>query len=87
MLVLLKFVFIFFLVLYLISKIFGFFIRTFFGRVANQQRQHQQTNARQGHKKPAGGNVNIDYVPGDTKPASEEKDFRGGDYVEYEEVK
>lgn len=35
-------------------------------------------------KKAPNSNLNIDYIPEDKK---ERKDFRGGDYVEYEEVK
>jgi len=35
-------------------------------------------------KKAPNSNLNIDYIPEEKK---ERKDFRGGDYVEYEEVK
>ena len=40
------------------------------------------------NRKPAPeGNVNIDFVPKESKPGSNPPDFKGGDYVDYEEVK
>ena len=42
------------------------------------------TQFRQTHKRPAGGNINIDYDPG--KENRKGKKFEGGDYVDFEEV-
>lgn len=36
------------------------------------------------NRRPAGGNVNIDSVPDEKKKKT---DFKGGEYIDYEEVK
>ncbi|MFY0600072.1 MAG: DUF4834 domain-containing protein [Cyclobacteriaceae bacterium] len=71
------------LVSYLIYKIGGFFLRTFFLNAVQQQYQ-KNTNASR-PKKPADGNVSVDYVPKEEKRKG--SDFQGGDYVDYEIVK
>jgi hypothetical protein len=39
-------------------------------------------------KKPPGGNVNIDSVPGQDKNGEKKRSgYKGGEYVDYEEVK
>jgi hypothetical protein len=56
----------------------------FHSNMKQQQRQYQdfhQNNSQQNAK--ANGGVKIDYVP--DQPDS--KDFKGGEYVDYEEVK
>ncbi|MFY0627680.1 MAG: DUF4834 family protein [Reichenbachiella sp.] len=85
--VLFKFILIFFLGFYLLSKIGGFLVRLFFGNLAKHQRQQQNHHGSKSYRKPSDGNVNIEYAPEDRKSVSTEKDFKGGDYVEYEEVK
>lgn len=47
--------------------------------VKEQKKQHKQTQ--QNYKKE--GQINVDYVPKDTKG----HDFKGGEYIDYEEVK
>ena len=56
----------------------------FYSNMKQQQRQYQdfhQNNGPQGRA--ANGKVKIDYIP-DQK---DRKDFDGGEYVDYEEVK
>ena len=56
----------------------------FYSNMKQQQRQYQdyhQSNS-QGNGK-AKGSVKIDYMPEQT----DRKDFKGGEYVDYEEVK
>ena len=51
-----------------------------------EHRRQQRSNYRQ----PKNGNVNIDYIPEDEKNKKQRhptEDFRGGDYVDYEELK
>jgi hypothetical protein len=67
--------FLFALVFYFIYKTAMAFIRGLFGEDRPQEAPRREA------RRPKGSNVNIDYVPG------EPKDFRGGEYVDYEEVK
>ncbi|MFD2512781.1 DUF4834 family protein [Pontibacter locisalis] len=56
----------------------------FYSNMKQQQRQYQdfhQNNSQSNGK--AKGNVKIDYVP----DQPDRKDFKGGEYVDYEEVK
>lgn len=40
------------------------------------------------NRKPPGGNVNIDSVPGeDRKEGKKRSGYKGGEYVDYEEIK
>jgi hypothetical protein len=81
-----KFLLIIFFVIYLFVKIGGFIMRTLFsGFVKNQQNAQQNQNNQ--YKKPSDGNVNIEYIPGSDKNKPTNKEgFKGGDYVDYEEV-
>jgi anionic cell wall polymer biosynthesis LytR-Cps2A-Psr (LCP) family protein len=81
-----KFLLIIFFVIYLFVKIGGFIMRTLFsGFVKNQQNAQQNQNTQ--YKKPSDGNVNIEYIPGSDKNKTTNKEgFKGGDYVDYEEV-
>lgn len=78
--ILLKFV-LFGLVAYYIFKTVGNFIFRILGGQAQQQQQ-RQTTAQQKRK----GEINIDHIPKNQKgkPTSGSK---GGDYIDYEEVK
>jgi len=69
---------------YILSKIGGFVFRRLFG-AATQQAQQQQQQQRAQTKKPSDGNVHIDYAP--KKGEKSSKNFDGGDYVDFEEVK
>ena len=71
---------------FLIRFLLGFFIKKHirngsFGMPPQNPQQPQQP-PRGFYKKPA-GNLNVDYVPEDKN----KKDFPGGEYVDYEEVK
>ena len=65
---------------YILSKVGGFIFRTLFGAAAQRAQQQQRTT-----RKPADGNVNIDYAPKEDKKSP--KNFEGGDYVDFEEIK
>jgi len=82
-----KILIIFFLVIYVVFRLGGFIIRMLFSGFSNQQRQTSQSGQRpQQYRKPSDGNVNIDYMPKDKKQRPQ-GDIKGGDYVDYEEVK
>lgn len=65
------------LIIYLLYKI-GFLRFNFHSEVRGND-PHRNFNRR-----PADGNVNVDSVPPKKK---DRKDFKGGDYVDYEEIK
>lgn len=84
----LKFIIISILVIYLVFRVIGFFFKLFFGPIYQQQRQasgggqHYTTQRR----KAPNSNLNIDHKPSENSVKSK-KDFKGGDYVDFEEVK
>ncbi len=54
---------------------------------AQQQRNFNQQGRYQQQKKPKDGNVNIEYSPVERKKGKKSSDnFKGGDYVDYEEL-
>lgn len=77
-----------FLVGYVIYKISNFFFKVMYFSAAKQQAaQQEQSQSNNGYaRRPADGNVNIDYVPKEEKPKNTNKG-NIGDYVDYEEVK
>ena len=82
-----KFLLLFFLVVYIISKVGGFILRTLFSGFAGQQRQANQSQGQRGQQlKTSDGNVNIDYNPKNQVQSKDVGSFKGGDYVKYEEV-
>lgn len=88
----LKFFLILILVFYLIYRLGGFFLRVLFTNAFQQQQRQYQSQQRpnqNGHSKtPPNSNVRVDYVPKETgKGQAEKKEFNGGQYVDYEEVK
>ena len=62
------------LVVYILSKIGGFFFRV---GAASQNRQYQQ-------QRPTEGSINVDSAP---KKGKKSSNVRGGEYIDYEEVK
>lgn len=59
----------------------------FMSRMMNGgQRPQNFSGGQQTKKPPVGGNVNVEYAPTKKSPKSSD-DFKGGDYVDYEEVK
>lgn len=81
----LKFLLIIFLISYLVYKVGGFLVRMLFINATQQHYQRSNGNPNPQSKKPRNGNVNIDFMPEDGK--KKKADFKGGDYVDYEEVK
>ena len=76
----LKVLIIIFLIAYVIYKVGGFLFKSFF--IGHQEAQRPY-DAQQKHK-PSDGNV---YVDSQTQQKSnKDKDFKGGEYVDYEEV-
>ena len=92
-----KFFIIFLIVIYVVYKLSGFFMRVLFTSLGNNAResfgrqQQGRDRAANGHRhqKPMDGNVNIDYVPeGEKKRAKKASPgFKGGEYVDYEEIR
>ena len=70
------------LLLYFAFRAFNSIFRLLFGVPETTGRNR---NFHDNRKHPGEGNVNIDYVPEDGKKGS--KKYRGGDYVDFEEVK
>ena len=65
----------------------GALVRMLFGGGVMGRASREYRDGRQGQqrrKKPSGGNVNIEYEPHEEN--RNKKDFKGGDYVDYEEV-
>lgn len=80
-----KYFLIFFLVMYLVYKVSTYLLRNFLVKAANQAAKNQEKQqTRRAYGKPADGNVVIDYIPDPNRIKSSKK---GGDYVDYEEVK
>jgi hypothetical protein len=46
---------------------------------------HSHTNPKPNQHKPSGGNVHVDAVP--PKEEKKRSGFKGGEYVDYEEIK
>jgi hypothetical protein len=62
-------------------RIIGSVIRFLLGGASMNRSGSFQQNRQQ---KPRGGNVNVDYVP--KKGASGKHNYKGGEYVDYEDV-
>ena len=58
----------------------------FMSRMMNGGQQPQNFSGRQQPKRPIDGKVNVEYAPTKKSPKSSDN-FKGGDYVDYEEVK
>lgn len=83
----LKFLLITFLVGYLVYKVGGYLFRIFFWSLGNKMQNSQNFDRSQPQSpRPPNSNVDIDYIP---KNGKEEKGktFKGGEYVDYEEIK
>lgn len=82
--VLIKFLLMGFCVYWLLKQVGRFLLSVvlpgYIKKKATQYNQPQQPK----QKRPADGNVNIDYVPSE---ATKSKTDKGGDFVDYEEVK
>lgn len=75
-----------FVIIYVLFKISQLILKMIFMRAAGIHKK--QTYAYQSHhKKAQGSNLNIDYIPGKNKSDESGKNFKGGDYVDFEEIK
>jgi hypothetical protein len=74
----LRFLLILSLILFVAFKLGSFFFRIAAGASANRNPQQAR------NRNPQGGNVTIDRDP---QQKNRNKDFEGGEYIDYEEVK
>ncbi len=90
-----KFILFAILFIYVAYKVSGFILKVFDTMLGRnpaddaRQRNFGPEYRRQKYRQPKNGNVNIDYIPeeeDDQKPRPS-KGFKGGDYVDYEELK
>jgi len=83
-----KFLLLLFVFIWVIAKLGGFILRTLFGGFTTQARQqtYQSQGQRSQQRQPRDGNVSIDFNPRDRQPSKDGGNFKGGDYVNYEEV-
>lgn len=80
----LKLILFFIAIGWILSSLVKYFLRSKLRQFVNQVNEAQRAEYRQ-NARPKYGNVNVDYVPKDkNKPKGS---IRGGDYVDYEEVK
>lgn len=77
----LKFLIILFIVSYVAYKFGGYLMKVLYAVSGQDPKQRNFNNE---SKKKTDGNVNIDYVPKDKKGGN---GYKGGEYVDYEEVK
>ena len=97
---LLKFL-LFLFIIYLLFRVINFFFKVMYTvsgakNQANFNRQQYHQSRQNGHgtqsrkyKQPSDGNVNIDYIPDDGKEKNGKgpRNFKGGEYVDFEEIK
>lgn len=83
-----------FLCFYVFYKVSGFLFRILFNLLGNKvqqniNKQRQQQTSTTKKYKPADGNVVVEFMPKEEekKVKNNGKDFDGGEYVDYEEVK
>lgn len=83
----LKFIIISVLIIYLIFKVTSFAFKLLFGAAYEQQKKAQQGQKQRytTRRKAPNSNLNIDTPQQDKGKSG--NDFKGGDYVDYEEVK
>lgn len=62
----------------------GFLLRFLLGRGLANRASREFNEGQTRKRRPSGGNVNVDYVP--KKENKNQKGFKGGDYVDYEDV-
>jgi len=79
----------FLLIFYFLFRVAGFFFRVLTGglgaRAAYQHSQNNQSNQKSRRKTNADG-VSIEYAP-ENKSKRSASNFKGGEYVDYEEIK
>ena len=76
-------IFTFFLICYLLYRFIGFFFKAFL--ILLGQRKNTQHRQRQRHSRPRPeGSIHVEYEP--PKDKKKQMEFKGGEYVDYEEV-
>ena len=82
----LKFIFFIILIGWIIRSVLRFFIGGLFSSASQQQQRAagSQQRYQQQYRQPE-GKINVEYAPKDKKEKSSDN-FRGGEYVDYEEV-
>ncbi|MFC0185854.1 protein of unknown function [Pseudarcicella hirudinis] len=83
-----KFLGIVFLVFFLFPRLIKWLVKGFVVSQMNKSQQQfyeQQRNAQSSQKRE--GQIDVDYVPPRNKNPKSTDDFRGGEYIDYEEVK
>jgi len=80
----LKYILVPILVFWLIRSI----LRGLFGRVVKQaqQRNFQQQQHQQQSQRRSGSGMNVDFNPRKSRKDKTSDEFKGGDYIDYEEV-
>ena len=82
-----KFLLIILLIGFLLTKVLGLFFRVLAGGSAtNKTGQRGYQNQQYQSKRSQDGNVNIEYVPDNNESNKASKAFKGGEYVDYEEI-
>lgn len=77
-----KYIFIVILILILIPPVRRWLFWLIVGKQLMKEQKKRQTHQYRTNAKKK-GDINVDYVPDDNKKS----DFKGGEYVDYEEVK
>ncbi len=80
----LKFLTIFIIVCYVVYKVGGYLMRSLF--ISTSQQNQAPPHSQKKSRKVPDSDLNIDYVPHSEKK-NRKKDFDGGEYVDYEDVK
>ena len=91
----LKFLIISIIFIYVVYKVSGFLLKIFYpiqnARRAQaefeRQRDFGPEYRRQQKQQPPNGNIYVDHVPEERKKSRTTEDFKGGEYVDFEEVK
>jgi hypothetical protein len=80
----------FIFILYLVYRLFSFFFRGLFmimGKRVFERAQKQHYRQRDQQYRAPDGSVRIEHVPPKDNNKKQQADFRGGEYVDYEEIK
>lgn len=84
-----KFLIITFIICYILFKVGGYLFKVLFWSLGNKQRQtFNNGHNRRSYQSKREGDINIEYIPKNKNgQAPKTKEFKGGEYVEYEDVK
>lgn len=81
-----KFLILIFIFFFVIIKVGGFIIKLLFSGFGGHQKNAFDKEKNSQQKKPVDGNVSIEYAPDTDNRKNINKKFKGGDYVDYEEM-